>query len=393
MPDVGRQLHVDHERGLHSVLAEDTAVREAVVDGPGGLAVVPGDRDLASFADADPARLRKVFNLLGIAYDVVLVDTAPGLQNEGVMTYQAVDGVVLVTTPEPNAVEDMEKTGQLAADVGADLLGAVVTHGEGRRAREAASELDSGLLGVVPHHTTGGPITAVAPDDAAADAYRRIGAALPAVDAEAVVPDHVSDVARSESGADGGADGTVSADSDTGDADGEPTAADASENGDTDGAVAAPADTAETGGPDAENDDTDDSAGTAGAADDSDGTEPVVDGDRAESADAEPDERVEGTDGTDAVASAPGDDTERAGSDTAESRLTAEIPRATAVAGDGPDEADGSSTDETEDDVLDLVDDAVESATEAAGDDDGGAAADLDDESDGFDLGSNGSGS
>ncbi|WP_424017319.1 P-loop NTPase [Halorientalis pallida] len=381
MPDVGRQLHLGREGGLHSVLAEETAVREVVVDGPGGLAVIPGDRDLASFAEADPARLRKVFNLLGIAYDVVLVDTAPGLQNEAVITYQEVDGVVLVTTPEPNAVEDMEKTGQLAADVGADLLGAVVTHGEGRRAREAASELDGDLLGVVPHHSTGGPITAAAPGDAAADAYRRIAAALPAVDAEAVVPDGVPDVARTEPGADG----TVSADSDTDDTDAEPTAAGASESD----------------GPDADTD------GPAGTADDSDGTEPVVDGDRAGSADAEPDERVEDADGADAVASGTDDDTEGADPDTAETRLTAEIPKATAVAGDGPDETDGSPTDEG-DDVLELVDDAVEkaqdvdvdhvdeeieSAAETADADDRGTAADLDDEPDGFDLGSNGSGS
>ncbi|WP_299262832.1 MinD/ParA family ATP-binding protein [Halorientalis sp.] len=189
MADVGRRLNVDHGQGLHSVLAGETTVRAAVVDGPGGLALLPGDRDLASFADASPERLPKVYNLLRVAYDVVLVDTAPGLQNESAITYREVDGVALVTTPEPTAVADTEKAGRLAADAGADLLGTVVTHGEGQQARLATDELDGDLLAVVPHHSTGGPITAETPDDAAADAYRQVAAALPAVTATAVVPD------------------------------------------------------------------------------------------------------------------------------------------------------------------------------------------------------------
>ncbi|WP_193767767.1 P-loop NTPase [Halorientalis pallida] len=358
MPDVGRQLHVDQERGLHSVLSEAAAVREVVVDGPGGLAVIPGDGDLASFADADPARLRKVFNLLGIAYDVVLVDTAPGLQNEAVITYQEVDGVVLVTTPEPNAVADMEKTGRLAADVGADLLGAVVTHGEGRRAREAAGELDRDLLGVVPRHSTGGPITAVAPDDAAADAYRRIGAALPAVDAEAVVPDGTAAVSdgvpnvdrtepdSDEATADTSADGTVSADTETGDTDAAPATVDTPESDDDTEPIETgePDDASESGEPTETRDETDE------------GTEPGADEDRdervdTESEDAEPVARVTGEPDTAEPPEPAESDGGRDAADpdaAASPRLTAELPRATAVAGDDTAETDGSETPDDE---------------------------------------------
>jgi septum site-determining protein MinD len=192
MPDVGRRLHVDYGQGLHSVLAEETPVREAVVEGPGGIAVIPGDLDLASFGSANPDRLGKVLELLDIAYDVVLVDTAPGLQNETVVTYRSVDGVVLVTTPDPSAVADVEKTGRLAADVGTDRIGTVVTRGESRRTRRAADRLEGTLLGVVPRHSTGGPVTVAAPEDPAADAYRQVAAALPAVDATTVAPDGVA---------------------------------------------------------------------------------------------------------------------------------------------------------------------------------------------------------
>ncbi len=387
MPDVGRQLHVDHERGLHGVLAEETLVRDAVVEGPGGLAVVPGDRDLASFADANPDRLREVFNLLGIAYDVVLVDTAPGLQNESVITYQEVDGVVLVTTPEPNAVADMEKTGQLAGEVGADLLGGAVTHGEGQRAREAASELDSDLLAVVPHHTTGGPITAEAPDDAAADAYRRIAAALPAVDATAVVPDGTAEAADSGLTADRSgteADGVTA---------GRGTEATASNDTVTDGTDAGTT----TDGPESASDEstgdgeadeaTAETDGTTGAVADTDrdgtvvtGSDDVEDGERIEAASGgsgtdEGDgadqgdgtsliKRADRRDETDEVAETGGTD---AGSDSeTETQLAAEIPRARTTASGGSTGTTGNAAADDEADVLELVDDAVEKAQDVA---------------------------
>ncbi|WP_336001524.1 MinD/ParA family ATP-binding protein [Halorientalis halophila] len=188
MPDVGRRLNLDRERGLHGVLAGETPVRDAVVDGPAGLSVIPGERDLTAFADADPARLRKVLDLLSVAYDVVLVDTGPGLQDETVIAYQEADGVVPVATPESGAVADANRTAGLAADVGAEPIGTVLTHGEGREAREAAERLGDYLLAVVPPHETGGPVAAVSPDHAAAEAYRTVAAALPAVDGATIAP-------------------------------------------------------------------------------------------------------------------------------------------------------------------------------------------------------------
>jgi hypothetical protein len=107
------------------------------------------------------------------------------------------------------------------------------------------------------------------------------------------------------------------------------------------------------------------------------------------------------------AATSDGDTETETGSDgTAEPRLTAEIPRATAMAGDDTAETDGSATEADEGDVLELVDDAVEraqdvdvdhvddeieSAADTADADEQGAAAAFDDEPDVFDLGSDGS--
>ena len=72
-------LSIDTEQGLHYVLADDVPLREALVDGPGGLRLLPGNSDIAALSRADPAKLPQVFDVLADAADYVLVDTSAGL--------------------------------------------------------------------------------------------------------------------------------------------------------------------------------------------------------------------------------------------------------------------------------------------------------------------------
>ncbi|WP_169302442.1 MinD/ParA family ATP-binding protein [Halorientalis salina] len=189
MTNLGQRLGIDHEPGIQQVLAGDAPVRDAVVKGPAGLAVVAGDRRLESFAAADPSELSRVLDLLSVAYDVVLVDTGPGVQRDTVVTYREADGVVLVTTPSAVAIEDANRTADMAADADCQPIGTVVTMADGDTDPGDIDGLDAEPLAVVPTHETGGPITASRPASDAAGAYRTLAAALPGVDSEAVVPD------------------------------------------------------------------------------------------------------------------------------------------------------------------------------------------------------------
>jgi len=188
MTNLGQRLGIDHGPGIHQVLAGETPVRDAVVRGPGGLAAITGDRELDSFAAADPSEFGRVLDLLSVAYDVVLVDTGPGVQRDTAVTYRAADGVVVVTTPTDVAIEDANRTAAMAADTDCPPVGAVVTQAERGTDRDDVDGLDAEVLAVVPDHETGGPVTASQPAGDAADAYRRVAAALPAVDADAVLP-------------------------------------------------------------------------------------------------------------------------------------------------------------------------------------------------------------
>ncbi|WP_247379181.1 MinD/ParA family ATP-binding protein [Halorientalis brevis] len=189
MANVGQQLGIDHEPGIHEVLAGDATVRDAVVTGPAGLRVITGDRALDSFAAAEPTELDGVLDLLAVAYDVVLVDTAAGVQRNSIVTYREADGVVLVTTADDVAIADANRTATMAADADCPTVGAAVTKDESGTAPDAVAGLDADVLAVVPAHRTGGPVTASEPNSDAAGAYRTLAASLPAVDAQGVIPE------------------------------------------------------------------------------------------------------------------------------------------------------------------------------------------------------------
>ncbi|MFB6206523.1 MAG: MinD/ParA family protein [Haloglomus sp.] len=192
MADLGCRLELDCTPGIHEVLAGDEEIRDAIVRGPGDVTVLSGGRDLEGFAAADPERLPKTLELLSVAYDVVLVDTGPGIQRETMVAQRVADGVVLVTTPAALAVEDTAKTGELADRADAPVVGVVVTDAADERGvSEIADQLDTDLLAAVPHHPVqdGDPRIVTHPDSAAATAYRRLVTALPISDTDSTTDD------------------------------------------------------------------------------------------------------------------------------------------------------------------------------------------------------------
>ncbi|WP_226011040.1 MinD/ParA family ATP-binding protein [Halomicrobium salinisoli] len=178
MANLGAMLGVEHGTSVHDILASDAAVSDALADAPGGLTVIPGEQSLDAFADADPARLRKVIRTLRNAYDAVLIDTGAGLSHEVAVPLGLADGVLLVTTPDEVAVGDTVKTAQLAdrIDDGGEVLGAVLNRVTRHTDVPAiADELGHHLLAVVPDDleaTSREPLVLNAPDSRAAQAFQ-----------------------------------------------------------------------------------------------------------------------------------------------------------------------------------------------------------------------------
>ena len=198
MANLGEMLEVEFDISVHDILAGSSTVSAALTDASGGITVIPGEQSLEAFAEADPAKLRKVLKTLRNTYDVVLVDTGAGLSHETTVTLGLADGVLLVTTPDDVAVSDTGKTAELADRVDGTVIGTLVT----RVTRETdvqaiADTLDSPLLGVIPADINAAgrePLVINAPESNAADAYRQLTASLRPVFFEGASGDSVERV-------------------------------------------------------------------------------------------------------------------------------------------------------------------------------------------------------
>lgn len=172
---------------LHDVLADDTAVFDAIREAPGGFDLLPSGVELDGFADVDVTRLEWVLDALESPYDVILLDTGAGVSEETVFPLSVADGVILVSTPRAAAVRDTTKTKRLATDAGTDAVGVVFTRsGTGTSPPPArlAEFLDVEFLGHVPRddavpraQDAGEPVPCHAPESDAAQAYHEVATA------------------------------------------------------------------------------------------------------------------------------------------------------------------------------------------------------------------------
>lgn len=151
MTNLGELLAIETEHSVHDVLAGEATVEAALVDGPGGVSVLAGDRGLDAYDRADPAELRGVVERLRERFDVVLADTGAGLSHASLVPYGLADGVVLVTTADGVAATDTGKTAEMVRQVDGTVLGVVVTRtGTAADAVGTAERVGEPLLGSVP---------------------------------------------------------------------------------------------------------------------------------------------------------------------------------------------------------------------------------------------------
>jgi septum site-determining protein MinD len=182
MANLAEMLSLEYDTSLHEILAGDAPVSDGLTEAEDGLTAIPGEQSLEAFAEADPAKLRKVIKALRNAYDLVLVDTGAGLSHETTVPLGLADGVLLVTTPNDVAVSDTIKTAELADRVDGDVIGVVIDRATENTDVDAIDErVGFPLLGVVPNDlsaTDEEPMVFNAPDSPAADAYKRLAEQL-----------------------------------------------------------------------------------------------------------------------------------------------------------------------------------------------------------------------
>lgn len=197
MANLAEMLRLEYDRSLHEILSGDATVSDGLTDAQGGVTTIPGEQSLEAFAEADPAKLKKVIKTLRNAYDVVFVDTGAGLSHETTVPLGLADGVILVTTPDHVAVSDSVKTAELAERVDGTVVGGLinrVTHDTD--VADINSELPFPLLGVIPNDlaaTENEPMVLNSPDSPAAKAYEEFAERLSDLFFEGATPEDIAE--------------------------------------------------------------------------------------------------------------------------------------------------------------------------------------------------------
>jgi len=146
------QYHLGH------VLFADMAIRDVVMQGPGGIRFVPngsGDKALAELDRADRLRLLRQVEDLARDQDVVVIDTSPGISPATRDLVRFADLALVITTPEPTSMADAYAMVKLNGELDAgQRLGLVVnnaaTHADAQRAAAQLSRVCERFLGWSP---------------------------------------------------------------------------------------------------------------------------------------------------------------------------------------------------------------------------------------------------
>jgi len=107
--------NIDIMLGLHPrfnlshVLSGERELSEVIVDGPAGLRIIPASSGISSMAglsDAENAGIIRAFSDLTEQVDVLIIDTAAGIDNSVVSFCKAAQDVVVVVCDEPASITD-----------------------------------------------------------------------------------------------------------------------------------------------------------------------------------------------------------------------------------------------------------------------------------------------
>jgi cell division ATPase MinD len=145
-----------YSRTLNDALKGSIDIRSAVYNHPLGIKVIPASLDLKDLVDIDAGHLKEKLLESFRDYDVVLLDSAPGIGKEAMIALQASDSVVFVVNPYIPSIVDVLKIHQLIRDMSGlpHPLGIILNRVRRRHWEISASEISQfvelPVIGIIP---------------------------------------------------------------------------------------------------------------------------------------------------------------------------------------------------------------------------------------------------
>lgn len=109
MANVDVMLNLKPERDLYHVVTGQCPLDDIIIEGPGGLKIVPassGVGKMAELSSIEQGNLVRAFDMLQQQVDVLIIDTAAGISNSVINFSKACQEVVVVVCDEPASLTD-----------------------------------------------------------------------------------------------------------------------------------------------------------------------------------------------------------------------------------------------------------------------------------------------
>ena len=98
---------------LNSFLRNESKLENAIYNHASGLSVVPASLQVEDIVDIDVNNLKNTLKEVFSDYDIVFLDSAPGLGKEALIALKASDEVLFVANPQVPSMVDIEKCKQV----------------------------------------------------------------------------------------------------------------------------------------------------------------------------------------------------------------------------------------------------------------------------------------
>lgn len=102
-------LGITSKNNISNVLSGEVSLRDVLVNGPGGIRIIPaasGTQEMAQLDSREHAGLIRAFSSIADQLDVLVIDTAAGISDGVVSFVKAAQEAVIVVTDEPTSITD-----------------------------------------------------------------------------------------------------------------------------------------------------------------------------------------------------------------------------------------------------------------------------------------------
>jgi septum site-determining protein MinD len=191
--NIGVQLGIiDYPANLHKVLKGEMRITDAVFIHPTKIHLVAGSLSIADARSTSVVSIRKHLIELSQHYDVVLVDTASGLEQRPMQIIESCNNIFVITTPELTAVTDTVRIIEMLRKKRKYIAGIIVNRYRGLSYEITPEEIkklyEIPIISIIPEDehvqisiSNQNPVVLSNPDCSASKEFMRIAAEISGV--------------------------------------------------------------------------------------------------------------------------------------------------------------------------------------------------------------------